>query len=75
MQPNPMTCDDLGNIEQPTLIVTGERADILYVSVADTMAQCQPHAELRELPGVGHDGPVHAVEAFTATILDFLASH
>lgn len=72
--PNSITCEDLRNIEQPTLIVKGERTAIDYASIADTMAQCQPHAELRELPGVGHFGPVHGVEALTATILDFLAS-
>lgn len=73
--PNSITCDDLANIKQPTLIVKGEQTDLYYSSVADTMAQCQPDAELRELAGVGHEGPVHAVEPFTATILDFLASH
>lgn len=68
-----ITCDDLATIEQPTLVPRGEHADLFYESVTDTMAQCQPQAELQVLPGANHDGTYNAVEAFTAAILDFLA--
>nr|WP_290650540.1 alpha/beta hydrolase [Aquisalimonas sp.] len=71
----PITCDDLATIEQPTLILKGEHADLFFESVVDTMAQCQPQTEVQVLPGVNHDGTFNAVEAFTAAILDFLAEH
>lgn len=73
--PPEITCEDLMTIEQPTLVLRGEHTDIFYSSVAEAMAECQPQAELQVIPGVNHDGPVHAVEAFTAAILDFLAEH
>lgn len=73
--PPDITCEDLMTIEQPTLVLRGEHTDIFYSSVAEAMAECQPQAELQVIPGVNHDGPVHAVEAFTAAILDFLAEH
>ncbi len=75
MTPPAITCEDLATIEQPTLILRGEHADVYYASVADTMAQCQPQAELQVIPGVNHDGTFNAVEDFTAAILDFLAEH
>ncbi|MDI5985087.1 alpha/beta hydrolase [Halomonas sp. M4R5S39] len=70
-----ITCDDLATLDQPTLILRGEHADIYFESVADIMAECQPSAEVQVIPGVNHDGPVRAVEDFTAAILDFLAEH
>lgn len=73
--PNSITCDDLKTIKQPTLILRGEHADLFYKSIADTMAKCQPQAELRVIPGVNHDGTFNAVEPFTAAILDFLDRH
>ncbi|WP_181243589.1 alpha/beta fold hydrolase [Halomonas ventosae] len=71
----PISCDDLATLEQPTLLLKGEQADIYFESIVDFMAQCQPQAEVQVIPGVNHDGPVHAVEPFTAAILDFLAEH
>ncbi|MDN3520988.1 alpha/beta fold hydrolase [Halomonas ramblicola] len=70
-----ISCDDLATLEQPTLILKGEYSDLFYESVAGTMAQCQPQAELGVIPGVNHDGTFNAVEDFTAAILDFLAEH
>ncbi|MBS9403236.1 alpha/beta hydrolase [Halomonas sp. TRM85114] len=75
MTPPAITCEDLATLEQPTLILKGEHSDLFFASIADTMAQCQPQAELQVIPGVNHDGPVHAVEPFTAAILDFLSEH
>ena len=73
--PPSVTCDDLKAVTQPTLILKGEHTGFLWPVIANTMAQCQPQAEVRVIPSVNHGGPVHAVEAFTAAILDFLASH
>ena len=67
-----ITCEDLATLEQPTLILKGEQSGLYYASVAGTMAECQPQAEVQVIPGVNHDGPIHAVEDFTAAILDFL---
>lgn len=73
--PPAISCEDLASLEQPTLILKGEHADLFFKSVADTMAECQPQAELQVLPGVNHDGTYNAIEAFTDHILDFLAEH
>ncbi|WP_416140770.1 alpha/beta fold hydrolase [Halomonas sp. HK25] len=70
-----ISCDDLANLEQPTLILKGEHADLFFGSVVDLMAQCQPQAEVQVIPGVNHDGTFNAIEDFTAAILDFLAEH
>lgn len=73
--PPAISCDDLATLEQPTLILKGEDSELFYASVADTMAQCQPQAEVQVIPGVNHDGTYNAVEPFTAAILDFLDRH
>lgn len=75
MTPPAISCEDLATIEQPTLILKGEHADIFFESVADTMAECQPQAEVQVIPGVNHDGTFNAVEEVTAVLLDFLAEH
>jgi pimeloyl-ACP methyl ester carboxylesterase len=75
MSPHAISCDDLASIEQPTLILKGEHADLFYDSTIDFMGQCQPQAEVQVIAGVNHDGPAYAVEDFTAAILDFLAEH
>ncbi|MBS9403238.1 alpha/beta hydrolase [Halomonas sp. TRM85114] len=75
MTPPAITCEDLTTLEQPTLILKGEESDLFYASVAYALAQCLPQADMQVIPDVNHDGPIHAVEAFTAAILDFLAEH
>jgi pimeloyl-ACP methyl ester carboxylesterase len=41
-------------IRVPTLVIRGERSDLLPAQVAEQMTRRGPHAELVTLPGVGH---------------------
>jgi pimeloyl-ACP methyl ester carboxylesterase len=55
----------------PVLLLRGERSEIFPVSVADTMLQVKPLAELVEIPGCGH-APALMSESQIAIVRNFL---
>ena len=58
----------------PTLVVWGERDDIIPVSHAHAAHAAIPGSQLAILEGVGHFPHVEAPERFTAVLADFLAA-
>jgi non-heme chloroperoxidase len=62
-------------IAVPTLLLRGERSQILSEDgVRSFLALC-PHAEYVEVPGAGHTGAYDGNEAFAAAVLEFLGRH
>jgi pimeloyl-ACP methyl ester carboxylesterase len=61
--------DDLGRIENPTLVVVGERESRWALSAARDLAARIPGAELRVSPGVSHLHPLSA-PAWLATTME-----
>lgn len=55
----------------PTLLLRGEQSDLLTPQTAQAMTQRGPHAQLIEIPGVGH-APVLMDDAQIAPVRDFL---
>lgn len=55
----------------PTLLLRGEKSDLLTPQTAQAMTQRGPHAKLIEIPGVGH-APMLMDETQTAPVRDFL---
>ncbi len=55
----------------PTLLLRGEKSDLLTPQTAQAMTQRGPHAKLIEVPGVGH-APTLMDEAQIAPVREFL---
>ena len=56
---------------RPTLVIRGERSDILSAATAERMVAERPHAELVQVPGVGH-APSLDEAASRNALADFL---
>jgi pimeloyl-ACP methyl ester carboxylesterase len=58
----------------PTLIIWGDRDDIIPVSHAHAAHQAMPGSRLAIIEGVGHFPQIEAPEQFVDTLLDFIDS-
>lgn len=65
----------LGDIEVPTLVLSGERDGNAPPSVMRRMAEKITGAHYVELPGAGHLGNMEQPDAFNAALRTFLAQH
>jgi pimeloyl-ACP methyl ester carboxylesterase len=63
---------DLASIEAPTLIVWGERDNLVPVRVAIEWHEAIPQARLEIVPGARHVPMVENTSAFVEVLLDFL---
>ena len=70
--PTPMTCEDLGEIEAPVLILWGTETLPYFEAVAKEVAACVPDATLEEIPDAGHGAPLQAQDLFLEKTLSFL---
>jgi pimeloyl-ACP methyl ester carboxylesterase len=71
--PPAITCETLKNFSQPTLIMEGQKTQILYRLINDGISKCVPRAQRVVLPNVNHDGPVRDPAGFSAAVLEFLS--
>ncbi len=67
-----MTCEVLGGVEAPVLILWGTETLPFFEAAAKEVAACLPNASLEEIPGAGHGAPVQARGAFVEKALLFL---
>ncbi len=63
---------ELGQLEQPSLIVWGDRDAWVGPELADRLADTIPGSRLVRLPGVGRLVPEEAPDALATLILDFV---
>lgn len=75
MAERPDSTSMLGEIEVPTLVVTGADDTLIPVSESESMARAIPGAELAVLPGAGHLVSYERPESFNRVMLDWLASN
>ncbi|MCZ0962629.1 alpha/beta fold hydrolase [Paracoccus benzoatiresistens] len=68
----PMTCDDLGRIQAPVLILWGTETLPFFQAAATEVAACLPNAKLEEIPGAGHGAPLQNRDEFLGKTLSFL---
>jgi pimeloyl-ACP methyl ester carboxylesterase len=68
----PMTCDDLGGVEAPVLILWGTETLPFFEAAAKEVAACLPNATLEEIPGSGHGAPLQSRDAFLDKTLSFI---
>ncbi len=67
--------EDLERISVPTLVVHGERDQVIDVSTARALAERIPGAELLVLAGVGHIPQVEVPRDTARAVLDFVSAH
>ena len=63
---------ELARINNPVLIVAGEQDGATPPALARDLAAALPHAEAREMPGVGHAPHLEATDDLLAIIAPFL---
>jgi pimeloyl-ACP methyl ester carboxylesterase len=66
------TCEELGNVRVPTLVVRGSDGFVLDAMVSERVVQCMPNAIIAILNGVTHDGPYRKPGVFAEMIDNFL---
>ena len=66
-----VTCDFVGQIKVPTLVLRGGETDDGYALPHIKAAECIPGSTLKVVDGVVHDGPGRKPDEITALALDF----
>lgn len=69
------TADDFRKIKTPTLILVGDRDQVVPLEEAVEMHRFIQGSELAIVPNADHSLPRSRPELFTATVLDFLLRH
>jgi pimeloyl-ACP methyl ester carboxylesterase len=69
------TADDFQKIEIPTLILVGDRDQMIPVEEAVEMYRLIPEAELTVVPHSDHSLPRMRAEMFSTIVMDFLLRH
>lgn len=62
----------LGDVQQMTCVIVGEKDYLKPVHYAETIAAALPHAELHVIPGAGHASFWEAPGVFATIVLGFL---
>jgi len=65
----------LGEIQQPTCVIVGEKDILKPAHYSQTIAQAIPNAELHVLPGAGHASFWESAAAFNSILLGFLSKN
>lgn len=69
----PYLWESLEHIKCPTLVIRAEKSKVLSPEIAQQMVERLPNGRYVEIPGAGHQVPLHQPEAFSAVIREFLA--
>ncbi|MEZ5650962.1 MAG: alpha/beta fold hydrolase [Burkholderiaceae bacterium] len=70
-----MSCDFLGKVRAPTLVVRGEKTNPYWQHLGQRYTECTPGAQSVTLPGVHHDGPLRMPRELADIIIDFVDRH
>ena len=70
-----VSCELLGKIQAPTLVVRGEKTNDYWQAVFRKFVECTPGAQMSTLYGVKHDGPLRRVREFSDIITNFVGQH
>lgn len=69
----PFTCEEAGNIETPTLLLTGDRSLRMFQLIVDELQRCLANGESMRVPETTHEVSSDNPEAYNEMVLDFLA--
>jgi pimeloyl-ACP methyl ester carboxylesterase len=70
-----ITPDDAATIQKPTLMLTGDQSQRMFLLVSEELARCLPNAEQAQIDEASHLMHVMNPQVFNATVLAFLAKH
>jgi non-heme chloroperoxidase len=70
-----LTATDARRIQQPTLLISGERSAAPFGVIAHRLAELIPNSEARVIPNASHGMNFQNPSGVDAAILDFLESH
>lgn len=70
--PLPLTCEQLGEVRCPVMLIVGAETLPHYKLVAAEVLACLPDASMSIIQGVGHGGPWQARPEFVRRVLDFV---
>ena len=73
--PEPLTCERLGGVTTPTLVVGAEHGMPYSRRIVDVLAGCIHGGRLVVIPAVTHFMSYQEPEVFNDTVLDFVARH
>jgi len=71
----PLTCEQLGAIKAPTLVIGGEYGMRYSAAINAALVPCIPESRLVVIPGVTHFMSYQEPDAFNELVLGFLAQH
>jgi pimeloyl-ACP methyl ester carboxylesterase len=67
-----ISCDQLGHVRAPTLIVKGDRSIPMFQLFSDAVAGCMPGSQVAVIPNSGHSMSQQNPPAFNKALLEFL---
>ncbi|HCF98938.1 MAG TPA: hypothetical protein DEV93_00160 [Chloroflexi bacterium] len=70
-----LTATDARRIQQPTLLLSGERSAAPFGAIARRLAELIPNSEVRVIPNASHGMNFQNPVAVDTAILDFLERH
>jgi hypothetical protein len=73
--PPPLTCERMGMLTRPTLVMKGANTQPWYSMMAEALDRCVPDGRLTVIPGSKHDGPVRNAPDVGRVLMGFLDSH
>ena len=73
--PEPLTCDKLGAIAAPTLVLAAEHGMPYSRVIVDRLARCVPDSRRVVIPSATHFMSYQNSDVFNEVVLDFLAEH
>ena len=71
--PEPLTCDQLGSITTPTLVLGAEYGMPFSRRIVDKLAACIPGSRVMIISSTTHFMTYQKPEAFNEVVLNFLA--
>lgn len=71
----PITCQDVGRITVPTLVLHGERTTTGFRDIAETVARCASHASIVVIPRAMHPMQLDNPQGFNEAVLTFVAKY
>lgn len=72
---DPLTCDDVGRIDRPFLLLGGERSPPSFAQTLDKIQPCLKRAERKLIRDSNHSMPRAAPAAFNGAIMEFIAKY
>jgi esterase len=71
----PVTCADIGRIDLPVLLISGENSARVYKMMMEGIQRCIKSSERVVIPDAAHAMNHANPQVFNATVLDFLDKH